>query len=107
VAAIGSISVIGAIARRIAGTSGARRLRIDKGMDGRVIGLHVGDADTDPGHEGAVRQLGAELDALRDEVTGLRREMDETLNRLDFSERLLAQARERGLLNAPRERGPS
>jgi hypothetical protein len=30
--------------------------------------------------------------------------MDETLNRLDFTERLLGQARERGLLGAPKER---
>jgi hypothetical protein len=48
--------------------------------------------------------MAAELDALRDEVTGLRREMDEAQNRLDFTERLLAQARERGLLGAQKER---
>ncbi|HVO34979.1 MAG TPA: hypothetical protein VMT21_05390, partial [Gemmatimonadales bacterium] len=59
---------------------------------------------TDPGQQEGVRQLAADLDALRDEVTGLRRELDEAQNRLDFTERLLGQARERGLLNAPKER---
>jgi hypothetical protein len=51
-----------------------------------------------------VARLAADLDALHDEVTGIRRELDEAQNRLDFTERLLAQARERGLLNAPKER---
>ena len=55
-----------------------------------------------------------EVEALRDEVAQLRAEVDgiegrlpdvdEIQNRLDFTERLLAQARERGLLNAPKER---
>ncbi len=55
-----------------------------------------------------------EIEALRDEVAQLRADLDgmqarfpdvdEIQNRLDFTERMLAQARERGLLNAPRER---
>jgi hypothetical protein len=55
-----------------------------------------------------------EIEALRDEVALLRAEVDELhgrvapvdeiQNRLDFAERLLSQARERGLPNAPRER---
>ena len=54
-----------------------------------------------------------EVEALRDEVAQLRAEVDllhdrvapvdEIQNRLDFTERLLAQARERGVLNAPKE----
>ena len=54
-----------------------------------------------------------EIETLRDEVAQLRAEMegvqgrlsdvDEIQNRLDFAERLLAQARERGLLNPPKE----
>jgi hypothetical protein len=100
VAAVGSVSIIGAVARRIAGPRGARRVHVLKDGSGSVI---VGTGDPDPGSQDAVRQLTAELDAMRDEITGLRREMDETLNRLDFTERLLAQAKERGLLNAPRE----
>jgi hypothetical protein len=102
VAAIGSVSVIGAVARRIAGT-GSRRLKVERGANGMVMGLHVGD--TDPGAQQAVAQLAAELEAVRDEVTGLRRELDEAQNRLDFTERLLGQVKERGLLNAPKERG--
>jgi len=54
-----------------------------------------------------------EIEALRDEVAQLRADfeamqarladVDEIQNRLDFAERLLAQARERGQLGAPRE----
>ena len=65
--------------------------------------VEIGTPDTDPGQQEAVRQIAADLDALRDEVTTLRREMDEAQNRLDFSERLLGQARERGLLNPRKE----
>ena len=96
------MSIIGAIARRIAG-SGSRRLKLESGANG-MMGLHVGD--TDPGAQQAVAQLAAELEAVRDEVTGLRRELDEAQNRLDFTERLLGQVKERGLLNAPKDRGP-
>jgi len=46
----------------------------------------------------------AEVDALNGDVAELRRELDEVQNRLDFAERLLAQAKEKGLLNAPKER---
>jgi len=46
----------------------------------------------------------AEIDALNGDVAELRRELDEVQNRLDFAERLLAQVKERGLLNAPKER---
>jgi len=55
-----------------------------------------------------------EIEALRDEVAQLRAEVDdvraqlpnvdEIQSRLDFAERLLGQVRERGLLNAPKER---
>jgi uncharacterized protein involved in exopolysaccharide biosynthesis len=55
-----------------------------------------------------------EIEALRDEIAQLRAEvdgvqaqlpnLDEIQSRLDFAERLLAQVRERGLLNAPKER---
>jgi len=104
VAGVGSVSILGAIARRIAGSS-ARRLKVERGANGMVMGLRVGD--TDPGSQQAVAQLAAELEAVRDEATGLRREMDEAQNRLDFTERLLGQVKERGLLNAPKDRGPS
>ncbi len=55
-----------------------------------------------------------EIEAMRDELAQLRAdlddlrarqpEVDEIQNRLDFTERLLGQARERGLLNAPKGR---
>jgi hypothetical protein len=45
-----------------------------------------------------------ELDALRDELAGLRQQVSELAERQDFAERLLSQAKERGLLNAPKER---
>jgi len=45
-----------------------------------------------------------EVEALRDELAGVRRQLDELAERQDFSERLLAQVKERGLLNAPKER---
>lgn len=46
----------------------------------------------------------AEVETLRDQLQGLRRELEELAERQDFTERMLAQARERGLLQAPKER---
>jgi hypothetical protein len=70
-----SFSPVGrALARRIAGESAARDERED-----------------------------AEIEALQGDMAELRRELDEVQNRLDFAERLLAQARERGLLGTPSE----
>jgi uncharacterized membrane protein len=96
---MGSLAVVVAIAQRIVGIG---RRRLGGGAGRTAIGLNVGD--TDPGAEQAVAQLAAEVEALRDDVTTLRREMDEAQNRLDFSERLLAQAKDRGLLSPPKER---
>jgi len=45
-----------------------------------------------------------EVEALKDELYNLRQQVSELAERQDFSERLLAQARERGLLQAPKER---
>jgi hypothetical protein len=42
------------------------------------------------------------VDQLSGEVAALRRELEETHERLDFAERLLAQSREKGALGAPR-----
>jgi hypothetical protein len=43
----------------------------------------------------------AELEAVREEMAALRHHVAELEERQDFAERLLAQARERGLLSAP------
>jgi hypothetical protein len=43
----------------------------------------------------------AELGALREEIAALRHQVAELEERQDFAERLLAQARERGLLSGP------
>jgi cell division protein FtsB len=42
-----------------------------------------------------------EVPALRDEVEALHREVEELNERMDFAERLLAQAREQGRLPRP------
>jgi predicted nuclease with TOPRIM domain len=44
-----------------------------------------------------------EVQALRDEVTELHRELEELNERMDFTERVLAQARERDRLPGPQE----
>jgi hypothetical protein len=53
------------------------------------------------GHEPALDS--AEVEALRDELAGLRQLVGELAERQDFTERLLAQTREKGLLAAPKE----
>ena len=45
-----------------------------------------------------------EVDAIRDELYAVRRQVEELAERQDFAERMLAQAREKGLLQAPKER---
>lgn len=47
---------------------------------------------------GPVEQPLEELDELRDQLAGLSQQVAELAERQDFSERLLAQARERGVL---------
>jgi hypothetical protein len=45
-----------------------------------------------------------EFEALREELQGLRQQLADLAERQDFAERLLAQVREKGLLQAPKER---
>jgi predicted translin family RNA/ssDNA-binding protein len=45
-----------------------------------------------------------QLEAIREELGALRRQVSELSERQDFAERLLSQVRERGQLNAPKER---
>lgn len=63
---------------------------------GRAIARRLGGGKD----EAAESQMLAEMDALREELQGLRGDMGELQERLDFAERLLAQAREKGQLGA-------
>jgi len=45
-----------------------------------------------------------EVEAVRDELASVRQQLAELAERQDFTERLLAQVREKGLLQAPKER---
>jgi hypothetical protein len=67
----------------------------------RVARLRLEEARV---HAGVLDKGGeAEIAALRDEVAEVRRELGEVLERLDFAERLLGQAREGGRLPGGRE----
>lgn len=59
---------------------------------GRALARRVG-GDKGEHAEGVVL---AEVDAVREEVQALRHEVGELQERLDFAERLLAQARDQG-----------
>ena len=83
IASLGLFAVVGAVVLGPIGRAFAERLR-HKGIE----------PGADP----------AEVDALRDELTGLRQQVAELAERQDFTERLLARERERGLLNGPKER---
>jgi hypothetical protein len=89
VAAVSTLTLVAAVARRI--------------VSGRSAGA-VQRGAPDAGPPEPLARLAEEVESVRYDVTVLRRELDEALNRLDFSERLLAQARERGLPAVPKER---
>jgi hypothetical protein len=63
---------------------------------GRAVARRLG-GDKGEQAEGAVL---AEVDALREEMQQLRGELSEVHERLDFAERLLAQARAKGQIAA-------
>lgn len=65
---------------------------------GRAIAERLRGRPRDPGLNTG------EVEALRDELAATHRAVDELAERQDFSERLLAQAREQGLLQTPKER---
>ncbi len=84
IAALGFFAVLGFIVAGPIGRAFAERLR------GKTAELS-GDA-------------AEQLEALRDEMVSVRQQVAELAERQDFTERLLAQARERGLLSPPKER---
>ncbi len=91
---IGTLTLVGAFARRIAGPYGRGRVARE------ALHLQLGG-----GSPQALEELRDEVDQLRAEVADLRSrsaELDDVQNRLDFAERMLAQSRERGALPAPR-----
>ena len=73
---------------------------ITLGPIGRAIASAIGRKSG----AGAAPELAAAVDELADRVAGLQQQVSELAERQDFTERLLAQARERGLLNPPKER---
>jgi hypothetical protein len=90
---LGVLTLVTAIARRIAGPYGSHRLAAEA-LRNR---LGVGEA----GSPRALEELRDEVDQLRAEVADLRSragEMDDVQNRLDFAERMLAQVREKNAL---------
>ena len=91
--ALGALSVVSAIARRIAGPYGRSRLAAE------AIRARFGGAGA--GSSGEVETLREEVDQLRNEVAELRSraaELDDVQNRLDFAERLLARVKEKSAL---------
>ena len=60
---------------------------------GRALARRIGGKD-----EAAESQALAEVDSLRDELAGVKAELGDVQERLDFAERLLAQAKAKGLL---------
>lgn len=90
---IGTLTLVSAFARRIAGPYGRGRLARE------ALHLQLGGADA--GSQRAIEELRDEVDQLRAEVADLRSrsaELDDVQNRLDFAERMLAQVRERNAL---------
>ena len=81
------------------GSAGATVLTLARAYAKRIAGGAAGAKELETLRD-EIAQLGAEVDDLRGRVAPL----DEIQNRLDFTERLLAQVKERGLLNAPKER---
>ncbi len=63
---------------------------------GRAIARRMGGGKD----EAAEGQALAEVDALREELGAVKTEVGELQERLDFAERLLAKAREKGQLGA-------
>jgi len=66
------------------------------------IGRAVADRLRGKGASGAMAEIDERLDDLAQQINDVRRQTGEIVERQDFSERLLAQAKDRGLLESPR-----
>jgi hypothetical protein len=68
---------------------------------GRALARRVSGEEAESGDSVALAEVDAlreDVLALRHEVSGVRRELEEAQNRIDFTERLLSQARAQGKL---------
>jgi hypothetical protein len=93
--ALGALSIVTAIARRIAGPYARRGIGPETVFGAQMVA----------GSKRVVEDLRDEMDQLRAEVAELRSrtaELDDVQNRLDFAERMLAQVREKNALPGPR-----
>jgi len=98
VAGLGVLSLLTAIARRIAGPYSRRQIGPDT-----VLGVHMAGGGGEA--KRALEELREEVEQLRAEVAELKArgsELDDMQNRLDFTERMLAQVREKNALPGPR-----
>jgi ubiquinone biosynthesis protein UbiJ len=87
------------VALVVFGSAGGVAMTLARAWARRISGGAPGSKEIEALRD-EVAQLTAEVDDLRGRVA----QVDEIQNRLDFAERLLAQVKERGLLNAPKER---
>jgi len=86
------------VAFTVVATGGAAVILLARAIAKRIAGGGTGAREVEALRD-EVAQLRAEVDQLHDRVAPV----DEIQNRLDFTERLLAQVRERGQLSAPKE----
>ena len=66
------------------------------------IGRAIGDRVRSKGAGGSLAAMQEQLDEVLARLEDVQRQLGEIGERQDFTERLLAQARERGLLEGPR-----
>ena len=89
--AMGGLSIVSAIARRISGPYG-RRFR------SRQMMMGLGDGGADPAELEALKEEVGRLKAELESVHGRLADIDEIQNRLDFTERVIGQMKNKPAL---------